>query len=103
MADGRFAGHPHKCLLANLESLEAHIFCTLSMGCKGDVKAMPTCVMQASLLLGLGAEKKLLSSGDLYLNRELQEWKLGEPNAHDLAAQVAFGSMQTVYDNGFYL
>ena len=60
-------------------------------------------VMQASLLLGLGAEKKLLSSGDLYMNRELQEWKLGEPNAHDLAAQVAFGSMQTVYDNGFYL
>ncbi len=78
-------------------------FCTLSAGCKSEMKAMLSIVMQASLLLGLGAEKKLLSSGDLYMNRELQEWKLGEPNAHDLAAQVAFGSMQTVYDNGFYL
>ena len=76
---------------------------TRAWAARGELKAMPTCVMQESLLLGLGAEKKLLSSGDLYLNRELQEWKLGEPNAHDLAAQVAFGSMQTVYDNGFYL
>lgn len=55
------------------------------------------------MLSSWGARKSLLSSGDLYLNRELQEWKLGELNAYDLATHVAFGSLQTVYDDGFYL
>lgn len=37
------------------------------------------------------------------MNRELQEWKLGQPSKYSLATDIAFGSLQTVYDNGFYL
>lgn len=59
--------------------------------------------MQEQLLASWGARKSLVSSGDLYLNRELQEWKLGEPHPHDLATHAAFGSLKTVYDDGFYL
>ena len=50
-----------------------------------------------------GADRSLISSGDLYLNHELQEWKRGSPHPNDLATHAAFGSLQTVYDNGFYL
>ena len=59
--------------------------------------------MQVRQLAEWGADRSLISSGDLYLNRELQEWKLGDPHPYDLATHAAFGSLQTVYDNGFYL
>ena len=59
--------------------------------------------LQEEQLARWGARRTLLSSGDLYMNRELQEWKLGQPSKHNLATDIAFGSLQTVYDDGFYL
>jgi hypothetical protein len=59
--------------------------------------------LQEEQLARWGARRTLLSSGDLYMNRELQEWKLGQPSKYNLATDIAFGSLQTVYDNGFYL
>ena len=59
--------------------------------------------LQEEQLAHWGARRTLLSSGDLYMNRELQEWKLGQPSKYNLATDIAFGSLQTVYDNGFYL
>jgi hypothetical protein len=60
--------------------------------------------LQEEQLVYWGARRTLLSSGDLYMNRELQEWKLGPPSKFDLTTDIAcFGSPQTVYGNGFYL
>lgn len=60
-------------------------------------------LVQLRQLADWEAHRSFISSGDLYLNQELQEWKLGKPHPHDLATHAAFGSLQTVYDNGFYL
>ena len=60
-------------------------------------------LLQVRQLAGWGAHRGLISSGDLYCNQELQEWKLGQPHPYDLATHAAIGGLQTVYDNGFYL
>ena len=78
--------------------LQQSNFCPAS---RAEVQTANT--MQEQLLASWGACKSLVSSGDLYLNRELQEWKLGEPHPHDLAMHAELGSLKAVYDDGFYL
>jgi hypothetical protein len=58
--------------------------------------------LQAACLQSLGAARNTIATGELYLSRELQQWKLGPPHALDLNSGHAMQSMETVYDDGGY-
>ena len=61
------------------------------------------CCVQAAILDLLGAAHSTVATGELYMSKELQRWKLGPPHALDLDSGSTMESMETVYDDGYFL
>lgn len=59
--------------------------------------------MQVAVLERLEAGQSTLWTGELYMTKQLQQWKAGPPHTLDLHPRTAEASMETVYDDGFFL
>ena len=66
------------------------------------VRLQVCALLQAAYLEHLGAVQSTIATGELYLSRELQQWKLGPLHALDLNTGHAMQSMETD-DGGYFL
>ena len=58
---------------------------------------------QVLILQRMKAAMSTLWTGELYMTKQLKQWKAGPPHPLDLHPRTALMSMETVYDGGFFL